>query len=108
MPSSRLSGRCGPRLCSPVRQLCCGVVRLRICGMLARLGATDFAVIRDALQVSDPTLSKHLKQLAQIGYIRLQKGLTLGGRTKTWVEMTVAGSTVFEGHVAFLREVTKG
>lgn len=63
---------------------------------------------RDALQVSDPTLSKHLKQLDQIEYIRLQKGLTLGGRTKTWAEMTVAGSTVFEGHVAFLREVTKG
>lgn len=85
-----------------------GVVRLRICGMLARLGATDFGIIRDALQVSDPTLSKHLKQLEQIGYIRLQKGLTIGGRTKTWAEMTDVGLMAFEGHVAFLREVTNG
>jgi len=83
-----------------------GIVRLRICGMLARLGATDFAVIRDALEVSDPTLSKHLKQLENAGYVRLHKGLTLGGRTKTWVEMTDAGNVAFEGHVAFLREVT--
>ena len=83
-----------------------GVVRLRICGMFARLGATDFAVIRDALGVSDPTLSKHLKQLEQAGYVRLQKGLTLGGRTKTWADLTDAGHSAFEGHVAFLREVT--
>ena len=83
-----------------------GVVRLRICGMLARLGATDFAVIRDALEVSDPTLSKHLKQLEQVGYLRLHNGLTLGGRTKTWAEMTDAGLVAFKGHVTFLREVT--
>ena len=83
-----------------------GVVRLRICGMLARLGATDFAVVRDALEVSDPTLSKHLKQLEQVGYLRLHKGLTLGGRTKTWAEMTDAGLVAFKGHVTFLREVT--
>ncbi|MCY7288056.1 MAG: transcriptional regulator [Cryobacterium sp.] len=83
-----------------------GLVRLRVCGMLARLGATDFAVIRDALEVSDSTLSKHLKQLEQAGYVRVQKGLKLGGRTKTWVEMTNAGEAAFEGHVAFLHEVT--
>ncbi|MCZ4328179.1 transcriptional regulator [Brachybacterium paraconglomeratum] len=41
--------------------------------MLARLGATDFAVIRDALEVSDPTLSKHLKQLEQVGYLALHR-----------------------------------
>jgi DNA-binding MarR family transcriptional regulator len=83
-----------------------GVVRLRVCGMLARLGATDFAAIRDAIAVSDPTLSKHLKQLEQAGYVRLTKGLTVGGRTKTWAELTGAGEAAFAGHVAFLREVT--
>jgi DNA-binding MarR family transcriptional regulator len=83
-----------------------GVVRLCICGMLARLGATDFAIIRDALNVSDPTLSKHLKQLEQAGYVALQKGPGLGGRTKTWADLTEAGRVAFDGHVAFLREVT--
>lgn len=82
-----------------------GPVRLRICGMLARLGSTEFALLRDTLQVSDPTLSKHLKQLEQAGYVQLLKGPGLAGRTHTWAELTVEGQAAFDGHVAFLREV---
>ena len=82
-----------------------GAVRLRICGMLARLGSTEFALLRDTLQVSDPTLSKHLKHLEQAGYVQLLKGPGLAGRTHTWAELTDKGRDAFEGHVAFLREV---
>ncbi|AWB85322.1 transcriptional regulator [Mycetocola zhujimingii] len=82
-----------------------GVVRLRVCGILARLGSTEFALLRDTLGVSDPTLSKHLKQLENAGYLKLVKGPGLGGRTRTWAELTDAGRAAFDGHVAFLREV---
>lgn len=85
-----------------------GAVRLRVCGMLARMGSTEFALLRDTLGVSDPTLSKHLKQLEQVGYLRLVKGPGLGGRTRTWAELTTAGRTAFDGHVAFLRQVIDG
>ena len=82
-----------------------GAVRLRICGMLARLGSSEFALLRDTLEVSDPTLSKHLKHLEQAGYLVLVKGPGFGGRTRTWAELTTAGRAAFDGHVAFLREV---
>lgn len=82
-----------------------GAVRLRICGMLARLGSTEFALLRDTLQVSDPTLSKHLKQLEQAGYVQLLKGPGAAGRTRTWADLTTEGRAAFDGHVAFLREI---
>lgn len=82
-----------------------GAVRLRVCGLLARLGSTEFALLRDSLEVSDPTLSKHLKQLEQAGYVQLVKGPGPGGRTHTWADLTAKGRTAFDGHVAFLHEV---
>lgn len=82
-----------------------GAVRLRICGMLARLGSTEFALLRDSLKVSDPTLSKHLKQLEQAGYVQLAKGPGPGGRTHTWADLTAKGRAAFDGHVAFLYQV---
>ncbi|WAP50992.1 transcriptional regulator [Arthrobacter sp. ATA002] len=82
-----------------------GAVRLRVCSMLARLGSTEFALLRDSLKVSDPTLSKHLKHLEQAGYLQLAKGPGLAGRTRTWAELTAKGQAAFDGHVAFLREV---
>jgi len=85
-----------------------GAVRLRISGMLARLGSTEFALLRDTLQVSDPTLSKHLKQLEQAGYVQLLKGPGPAGRTRTWAELTAKGLAAFDGHVAFLRDVIDG
>lgn len=85
-----------------------GPVRLRVCGLLSRLGSTEFALLRDTLGVRDPTLSKHLKQLEQAGYIKLAKGPGLAGRTHTWAELTDKGRQAFDGHVAFLREVIAG
>ncbi|MCC3272552.1 transcriptional regulator [Arthrobacter zhangbolii] len=85
-----------------------GPVRLRVCGLLSRLGSTEFALLRDTLEVSDPTLSKHLKQLEQAGYVKLSKGPGLAGRTHTWAELTVKGRAAFDSHVAFLREVISG
>lgn len=38
-------------------------LRLRICGLLRRVHQLDFAVLRDTLEVSDATLSKHVKTL---------------------------------------------
>lgn len=70
-----------------------GAVRLRICGMLARLGSTEFVLLRDTLQVSDPTLSKHLKELEQAGYVQLLKGPGRAGRTRTRADLTGRPST---------------
>tara|TARA_R110002167_G_scaffold364876_1_gene588040 strand:- start:326 stop:640 length:315 start_codon:yes stop_codon:yes gene_type:complete len=74
--------------------------RLQICAILSSVDA-EFALIRDNLQVSDSVLSKHLKQLEDVGYVKLTK-TPVDGRQRTWASLTPAGKTAFAAHVAEL------
>ena len=57
-----------------------GPTRLRICANLAPLQWVEFAFLRDALEVADSVLSKHLKQLSDARYVHLER-FTKGGRS---------------------------
>lgn len=84
-------------------------VRLRISGMLRGAEKVDFAVLRDTLGVSDASLSKHLKTLANAGYITTTKARSASrsdARRLTWVSQTAAGRAAFDAHVAELRRIT--
>ena len=76
--------------------------RLQIAGVLAAVTDAEFAVVRDAVGVSDSVLSKHLSQLAEAGYVRLRKA-SLGGRQRTWLSLTREGRRAFAAHVAALQ-----
>jgi len=76
--------------------------RLKLVTMLTAVGEAEFAVLRDRLEVSDSVLSKHLSALADVGYLRLRKGVHLGRRT-TWVALTPHGRKAVGRHVAELR-----
>lgn len=76
-------------------------VRLQICAILSAADEAEFAMVRDAIAVSDSVLSKHLKQLEDAGYIRLRK-VASGGRQRTWAAFTPAGRDAFAAHVAEL------
>ena len=76
--------------------------RLQITGVLAAVSEAEFAVVRDAVGVSDSVLSKHLSQLAEAGYVRLRKA-ALGGRQRTWLSLTREGRRAFRTHVAALQ-----
>jgi len=83
-------------------------VRLRICGLLRPVEHLDFAVLRDALNVSDATLSKHLKTLATAGYITSSKAASAGrndARQLTWLTLTPAGRSAFDAHVRALHQI---
>ena len=75
--------------------------RLQICGILSAVEEAEFAMVRDAIVVSDSVLSKHLKQLEEAGYIKLRKQ-SLDGRQRTWLALTAAGRRAFAAHVAEL------
>lgn len=75
--------------------------RLQICGILSAAPEAEFAMVRDAIGVSDSVLSKHLKQLEEAGYIALRKA-ALEGRQRTWLSLTPQGRRAFAGHVAEL------
>ncbi|MFB2584532.1 transcriptional regulator [Herbiconiux liukaitaii] len=86
-------------------------LRLRICGLLRHVDELDFAIIRDALQVDDAKLSKHLRTLADAGFVALRKERSpqrADARRLTWVSLTPAGSTALEAHLAALADIAAG
>lgn len=78
--------------------------RLRLTTMLTAVSETEFAALRDSLEVSDSVLSKHLAALADVGYVRIRKGVHRGRRT-TWVALTPQGRRSLGDHVAALRSI---
>ena len=83
-------------------------VRLRICGILRRVDQIDFTVLRDTLGVADASLSKHLRQLTESGYVASRKASSAGRadrRQLTWLSLTASGRRAFDGHMAALTEI---
>ncbi|HYC96990.1 transcriptional regulator [Brevundimonas sp.] len=78
--------------------------RLQICAILSAADEAEFAMVRDAIAVSDSVLSKHLKQLEEAGYIRLRKQAH-AGRQRTWLSLTSVGRAAFAAHVAELQRL---
>ena len=78
--------------------------RLQICGILSAADEAEFAMVREAIEVSDSVLSKHLKQLEDAGYVSLRKQAH-SGRQRTWLALTPAGRTAFAAHVAELQRL---
>ncbi|MEN5115039.1 transcriptional regulator [Brevundimonas diminuta] len=77
--------------------------RLQICAILSAAEA-EFAMVRNAIQVSDSVLSKHVKTLEEAGYVAVRKAAQ-GGRQRTWLSLTSAGRTAFASHVAELNRL---
>jgi DNA-binding MarR family transcriptional regulator len=77
-------------------------VRLGILAVLAESRRADFTYLRDALEVTDGNLSKHLQVLESAGYVVIEKTFE-ERRPRTWVAATKAGRKAFAGEVAALR-----
>ncbi|MBC7593394.1 MAG: transcriptional regulator [Kineosporiaceae bacterium] len=86
-------------------------LRLRICGLLRVADEIDFAVLREALVISDVNLSKHLKALVEAGLVTTTKSASTGRtdlRRVTWCKLTGDGRNAFDAHVEALRLITAG
>lgn len=81
-------------------------VRIQLAAMLASVNEAEFALVRDSLGVSDSVLSKHLRQLEEVGYVKRRKGAS-GGHLRTWLALTREGRAAFREHVAVLEQLTK-
>lgn len=78
--------------------------RLRLMATLTAVSEVEFATLREALDVADSVLSKHIALLAGAGYVRSRKGVHAGRRT-TWIAITGTGRRVLRQHVAALRGI---
>ena len=83
-------------------------LRLRICGLLRPVDRLDFAVLRTALEVSDATLSKHVKTLILAGYVVSDKTASADrsdARRVMWLSLSRPGRAAFDAHIRALREI---
>ncbi len=78
--------------------------RLQLVTSLTAVSEAEFAILREALDVSDSVLSKHVSALASAGYVRSRKG-THDGRRTTWLALTDNGRVALRDHVEALREL---
>ncbi|WP_084767005.1 transcriptional regulator [Leucobacter komagatae] len=86
-----------------------GSIRLRVCGLLRAVEHLDFSVLRETVDVSDATLSKHLMALIDAEYVSSSKAASRERqdvRRITWLSPTASGPAAFDGHVTALREIT--
>lgn len=72
--------------------------------MLAPVDALDFATVRESLGVSESVLSKHVRVLADAGYVSITK-TPHATRTRTWLSLTAPGRAALDGHLAELRRI---
>ncbi|WP_062350398.1 winged helix-turn-helix domain-containing protein [Herbidospora yilanensis] len=82
-------------------------VRMSIVAVLAAAEEVEFAFVRDAVEVTDPTLSKQVTTLEKAGYVEVVKGY-LGKRPRTWLKLTPEGRAAFARHLAALKAIADG
>jgi DNA-binding MarR family transcriptional regulator len=81
--------------------------RLKLMVTLTAVSEVEFSTVRDAVDVSDSVLSKHLAALEDVAYVNRRKGVHRGRRT-TWISLTPVGRTALETHVEALRALIDG
>ena len=82
-------------------------VRFSMAAALAATDETEFAVLRDHLQVSDSVLSRQGSALEAAGIVRIRKGY-IGKRPRTWLSLTKAGRETWARHLAALHAIASG
>ena len=82
-------------------------VRFSLVAALATVDEADFATVRDAIDVSDSTLSKQAAALEKVGYVVVKKGY-VGKRPRTWLRLSDAGRRAYDEHLAALRAIAAG
>lgn len=78
--------------------------RLGILTILAESGRADFPYLKEALNLTDGNLGRHLETLREAGMIDVEKGF-VGRRPKTWAVITKQGRQALNENVAALRDI---
>jgi DNA-binding MarR family transcriptional regulator len=79
-------------------------VRLSVVAALDGLDRAEFALVRDAIEVTDSELSKQVATLEAAGYVRVDKG-KVGRRPRTWLSITPDGASAYRAHLTALRDI---
>lgn len=75
--------------------------RLGILTVLAEGSRVQFGFLQEILRLTDGNLSRHLKTLADAGYVRIDKGFE-DRRPRTWIRITRPGRRALEAEIGLL------
>lgn len=81
--------------------------RLGILTIAAGVKRVEFGYLREALDLTNGNLSRHITVLADAGLLEVEKGYD-GKRPKTWVHLTRAGSVALAKELDALRALLNG
>jgi DNA-binding MarR family transcriptional regulator len=79
-------------------------LRLSIVACLAPLTEAEFGFVRDAVELTAPTLSKQVAVLEEAGYVSVRKGY-VGKRPRTWLALTADGRKAFAEYLDVLQAI---
>jgi len=79
-------------------------VRFSIMGYLRSVDECEFNILRDAVDLSDSSLSQNLTRLADAGFITIDKRQS-GRRVKTWIASTDEGDQALKHNLEVLRNI---
>lgn len=80
--------------------------RLGLLTVLHEIARAEFGFLRDALELSDGNLSRHLSVLEEAGLVEVEKGYE-GKRPRTWVKITKAGRKALAVELTALKELVR-
>jgi DNA-binding MarR family transcriptional regulator len=80
--------------------------RLGVLAILHETVRAEFGYLRDALELTDGNLSRHLAVLEGAGLISVEKGYE-GKRPRTWVKITKTGRRAFEEEIGALKSLVR-
>lgn len=75
--------------------------------MLNEVDELDFKTLRNALELSDSVLSRHITTMEEADLVVVRKG-HVGKRPRTWVGLTDAGRSAYKTHRKALLAIVKG
>jgi DNA-binding MarR family transcriptional regulator len=71
---------------------------------LAPVEEAEFSFVREAADITAPTLSKQMTILEQAGYVAVRKGY-VGKRPRTWLALTPPGRAALAEYLDLLRGI---
>jgi DNA-binding MarR family transcriptional regulator len=80
--------------------------RLGILAILNETTKADFAYLKDALELTDGNLSRHLTVLEEANLVDIEKGYE-GKRPRTWVKITKLGKKALAYEVEALKTLVR-
>jgi DNA-binding MarR family transcriptional regulator len=79
-------------------------VRLGVLAVLSEARRADFTHLRDALEVTDGNLSRHISVLEEAGLVAVEKTFE-GKRPRTWISATREGKKALREEIAALQSL---